>query len=327
MKVWDIFYKNIFRNSFVTHGDRVILAVSGGVDSVCMLHLFWRLKKKINFDLLIVNFDHDLRKESIKESKTVRELSFKFNLNCLVKKINVTKYSKRHSISVETAGRRLRYLILEGIAEKYEYNKIATAHNANDNAETVLLWLLRGSGSFAGIPQKRRLNENIVVIRPLLPIRREFIEEYVGIHNLTFCIDESNFSDVYTRNKIRMYIVPVFEKINPMVVEHIFNLSCIQARENKYLEEISNNFIKKYVKIQKNKILLDLTVFLQYNEAVQFRIIKNILPEKKYSSCINLIMCKILLSDVFVLRISDSWIFEIKSNKAYFTRDIKNENL
>jgi len=323
MKAWNIFYKNVLQNNFVNSGDKIILAVSGGMDSVCMLHLFWRLKKKINFDLLVVSFNHDLRKESMQESKAVKELSSKFSIDCFIKKINVSKYSNRHSISVETAGRRLRYLILEKIATKHECNKIATAHNANDNAETVVMWLLRGSGSFAGIPQKRTLNKNLVVIRPLLPIKRNFIKKYVETHNLTFSTDESNLSDVYTRNKIRMYLIPVFEKINPMAVEHIFNLSCIQARENKYLEELSNNFIKKYVKVQKNEILLDLTIFLQYNEAVQFRIIKNILPEKNYSSYINLIVRKILSSDVFVYRISDNWIFEIKSNKVYFIRDGK----
>jgi tRNA(Ile)-lysidine synthase len=117
--------------------------------------------------------------------------------------------------------------------------------------------------------------------------------------------------------------MPVCEKINPMTVEHIFALSCIQAREDAYLEEISNKLLKKCVNIQKNQILLDLTTFLRYNETIRFRILKNILPKKKYNSHINLIMHKILSSDVSEYALSADWIFKIRSNKAYLTRNAK----
>ncbi|MDR3256371.1 MAG: tRNA lysidine(34) synthetase TilS [Endomicrobium sp.] len=323
MKAWDIFYKNISQNNFIKTKDKIVLAVSGGIDSICMLHLFWRLAKKINIKLLVVNFNHNLREESIKEAKTVKDLSSKLEIECFLKKINVREYSKKYSISIETAGRNLRYLTLEEIAKKYKYNKITTAHNANDNAETVLMWLLRGSGNFVGIPQERKINKNLVVIRPLLPITRKLIEEYVKSHNLPFCIDKSNFSDIYTRNKIRLLLMPIFEKINHKAVEHIFDLSCIQTREDAYLEEISSNFIKKCVKMQKNQILLDLIMFLRYNKAIQFRILKSILPQKKYSLCINLIMHKILSADVSIYRLSADWIFKIKPQKAYFIRERK----
>jgi tRNA(Ile)-lysidine synthase len=115
--------------------------------------------------------------------------------------------------------------------------------------------------------------------------------------------------------------MPVFEKINPMAVEHIFALSCIQYRENAYLEEISAKFLKKCAKKQKNLVLLDLKMFLRYNEAIRFRILKNLLPQKKHNSHINLIMRKILLSDTSVYRISADWIFKIKLDKACFIRN------
>ncbi|MDR3092579.1 MAG: tRNA lysidine(34) synthetase TilS [Endomicrobium sp.] len=323
MKAWDIFYQNVSQNGFVMPGDKIILAVSGGMDSVCMLHLFWRFAKKVKIALLVVNFNHNLRKESVKEAKAVKGLSVKFGMDCLLEKINVREYSKNHSVSVETAGRNLRYWTLAKIARKYGCNKVATAHNANDNAETVLMWLLRGSGNFAGIPQERAIDKDLAVIRPLLPIKRKLIEEYVKSHKLPFCIDISNFSSVYVRNKIRLSLVPVLEKINPMAIEHIFALSCIQARETAYLEEVSIKFLKKCVKLQKNQILLDLKAFLRYNETIRFRILKNILPQKKYNSHISLIMHRILLSDVSVYRLSAEWTFKIKSDKAYFIRDEK----
>jgi tRNA(Ile)-lysidine synthase len=318
MKAWYIFYKNILKNNLIEQKDKIIISVSGGIDSVCMLHMFWRIKKKIDIDILVVVFNHKLRKESNYESKFVNDLSCKFNIKCIKKIINVKKYSKEKSFSIETAARDLRYSNLINIAKKYKYNKIATAHNANDNAETMFMWLIRGTGNFIGIPQTRQINRNICVIRPLLQINRKFIEQYIKFHNLNFCVDKSNFFNKYTRNKIRSKIIPICEEINPMAIEHIFNLTEIQRTENEYLEKIVRKFIKKCVKVYKNKILLDLTIFLRYNKPIMFRIIKHVLPEKKYNSCINLIINKIISNDSSVYKISNEWIFFLKLNKAYF---------
>jgi tRNA(Ile)-lysidine synthase len=320
MRAWELFYKNVIHNRFICARNRIVLAVSGGMDSMCMLHMFWRLKKKINIELLTVNFNHNLRAASKKEALTVKELSDKLSVDCILESIDVIDYSKTNSISIETAGRILRYESLCEIAKKYKFNKISTAHNANDNAETVLMWLLRGSGNFSGIPQERSLSKKISLIRPLLPIKRNFIEDYVKKHKLPFCTDVSNFTDIYTRNKIRHMLIPVCEKINPMAVEHMFSLSCIQTRENSYLDVISNKFLKKCVIFKKNQILLDLTMFLRYNEAIRFRILRNILPQKKYNSYISLIMHKILSSDKSAYRLSAEWLFKIKTKKACFLK-------
>lgn len=320
MKAWDIFYKNIIENDFVKDGDKVLLSVSGGPDSICMLHLFWRLAKKMPIELITLNFNHKLRKESDKESIIVKDLSEKMGIPSLCVDIAVKKYAKEKSLSIETAGRDLRYENLEKIAKKYKCTKIATAHNANDNAETVLMWLLRGSGNLVGIPPKRKLTEKIEIIRPILPVKRKYIEDYVKKHKLPFCIDKSNFSNKYTRNKIRHELIPVCEEINPLAIEHIFSLSSIQAREDAFLEEISISFSKKCVKSTKNRILLDLTMFLQYNEAIRYRILKDILPDKKYISNINIIMMKILSGDKSKFRLSGEWEFKINKNKAIFER-------
>lgn len=320
MRAWDIFYKSIDENGFVKPGDKVLLAVSGGPDSVCMLHLFWRLAKKTDIELLTVNFDHRLRKESAKESILVKEFSAKLGIKCLAEKLDVKKYAKENSVSTETAGRMLRYERLESIARQYKCGKIATAHNSNDNAETVLMWLLRGSGSLAGIPRKRKIDKKLEIIRPILSVKRKDIEKYVKKQKIPFCIDKSNFSDKYTRNKIRHTLIPIFEKLNPLAVDHIFSLSSIQAREDAYLEQISISFAKKCSKISKNGILLDLTMFLRYNEAVRYRILKIILPDKKYASHINIIMKKISSSEKSEFRLSSEWVFKITASKAVFER-------
>ena len=326
MKAWEIFYNKTGSGGFVKSADKVLLAVSGGPDSVCMLHMFWRLSKKMNVEIAVANFDHCLRKESKKESETVRRLSENLKVKFITEKLEVKKYAKENNISVETAGRDLRYSRLLNIARENKCNKIATAHNANDNAETVLMWLLRGSGNFSGIPSLRKAGKNIEIIRPLLPVKRKDIEAYVksqklpGGQKLPFCIDKSNFSNEYTRNKIRHTLIPFFEKINPMAIEHIFSLSRIQSREDAFLHEISERFLKKCVKTSKNKILLDLTTFLRYNEAVRYRVLKLILPDKKYNLQINLIMEKILTADKSVYRISSDWIFKMIRDKAIFEK-------
>lgn len=320
MKAWELFYKNIDQNKLINNNDRIVLAVSGGMDSICMLHMFWRLKKKVSIELLTVNFDHNLRKASKKESLIVRDFSTKLGIACVLESIDVKSHSKDNKLSLEAAGRSLRYENLCKIAKKYKFNKIVTAHNSNDNAETVLMWLIRGSGSILGIPQKRIISKNISIVRPVLPVKRKYIEDYVKQHNLPFCTDISNFEDIYTRNKIRWSLIPICEKINPRVVDHIFSLSCIQARDNNYLDVVSNRFLKKCATFKKNQILLDLAMFLRYNETVRFRILKSILPKKNYSSHVNIIMHKILSSDKLEYRLSSNWFFKIKGKKAYFLK-------
>ena len=318
MNAWDIFYKNIISQNLVKDGDKVLLGVSGGADSMCMLHLFWRLAKKINIKILAVNLNHGLRKESVKEAKLVADVCKKFKIACALGEIAVKQRAKDLKISIETAARQLRYAAFEKIANEQKFNKVATAHNANDNAETVLMWLIRGSGNFEGIPQTRKLSKKVEVVRPLLAVERNLIDKYVKTQKIPFCTDKSNFSFEYTRNKIRHSVVPALEKINPAVIERIFSLSKIQERENAYLEEISIKFAKKCVKTAKNRILLDLPMFLRYNEALKYRILKSIMPAQKYAVQIDAVMQKILLSDKTPLKLTGGWVFTIKNKKAVF---------
>lgn len=320
MKAWEDFYKNVLRSGLIVRGDKILLAVSGGADSMCMLHLFCRLSKKINLELAVINFDHGLRRESKHESAVVAEFAEKIGVKFLTKKLDVKKYSKAQKISEETAGRILRYENFAALASGGGFNKVATAHNLNDNAETVLMWLLRGSGNFAGIPQRRKLTSKTDIVRPMLTVSRKSIEEYARAHKIPFVTDSSNFSNDYTRNKIRHKLIPEMLDINPKALEHIFSIGEIQAREDAYLEEISINSLKKCAKISKNRILLDLPTFLRYNEAVRYRILKNLIPDKKYNSRINHIYDKIAAGDESVFKISRDWSFCVKRGKAVFLK-------
>lgn len=160
MLIWEKFRKNIIDNKLVVSGDKVLLAVSGGADSMVMASLFSLLTKVLNIEVIVVNFNHNLRKESVKEAKIVQKFISSLGMECILKNLNTKEYAQKNDISVETAGRQLRYSGLEEIAKKYKCNKIATAHNMNDNAETVIMWLLRGTGTegLTGIPMVRKID-------------------------------------------------------------------------------------------------------------------------------------------------------------------------
>ena len=307
MLIWEKFKKNIIDNKLVVSGDKILLAVSGGADSMVMASLFSMLTKILDIELLIVNFNHNLRKESVKEAKIVKSFADSLNIKCVLKTLDTKKYAKQKDISIETAGRQLRYLGLEEIAKQYKCNKIATAHNMNDNAETVIMWLLRGTGTdgLNGIPMIRKISKTLSVIRPILPISRDLIEDYAKKKEIKFCTDKTNFKCDYTRNKIRLNLIPQLKQINPSVVEHIYNLSCIVKEEANYFKNKINSFISKYVKFSKNKIAVNLKAFYRQDKILQYKILKEILPDKKRAVQIN---------NIFV------WLKDKKSNKYVISK-------
>ncbi|MDR2772607.1 MAG: tRNA lysidine(34) synthetase TilS [Elusimicrobiota bacterium] len=320
MIVWDTFYTYIKRG-MVKPKDKIIAAVSGGADSMCLLHLFMRLKKKMDIEIKAVHFDHSLRKESAKEGKIVEKFCLKNGIPFESVRFSTKQYAVDNSISIETAGRELRYKHLLEIAKAGKFNKIATAHNANDNAETVMMKILRGGGSAAGIPLVRPADKKVTIIRPILAVDRLCIDRYVKKNKIDFCVDKSNFSLKYTRNRVRLELMPILKKINPLIVERLFALSEIQSRNDDYLDKVSQKLVNRYVRVGKNSIQIDLEGLLGYNSALSYRTIRKILPEKQNSYQTNLIMRKILFLDLSPHRLSSDWIFQIKSpKKAVFER-------
>ncbi|MBQ3835454.1 MAG: tRNA lysidine(34) synthetase TilS [Elusimicrobia bacterium] len=289
MIIWERFRKNIFDNNLVCRGDKILLAVSGGADSMVMASLFAMLRKSIHIELVIVNFNHNLRKESVKESKIVKKFADSLKIECILKELKTKEYAKENNISTETAGRQLRYAELEKTAKEYKCNKIATAHNMNDNAETVLMWMLRGTGTegISGIPVTRKINKNLTIIRPILSVSRDMIDAYAKEKEIKFCTDKTNFKCDYTRNKIRLNIIPELNKINPLFIEHVYNLSTIAKEETAYFKKKINSFIAKNIKISKNKITVNLDTFNRQDKILQYKILKEIIPDKKRAVHIN----------------------------------------
>ena len=257
-------------------GDRILVGVSGGPDSVCLLHILNRCRKEMALSLHIVHINHGIRKrESKREEKFVSHLAGKMGLPITVKSLDVPSYARRKKLTVEEAARDMRYSAFEQLAGKLNAKKIALGHTASDQVETVLMHLLRGSGpqGLSGIPPLRKLGSTAIV-RPLIEVGREEILNYLKENNLTFCLDSSNRKTEYFRNKVRLKLLPLLRKnYNKNIEGALLRLSEILKEENAYWERVVERVLNKVVSWESGKILIDFRRFLRYNVIVQRRVL------------------------------------------------------
>ena len=223
------------KNHMTDRGDSVLAAVSGGADSVCLLLLLHEMAAELGIKVFAFHMNHGIRgAEADRDEQFVMELCERLNIPLTVAHEKVEEYAAERGLSGEEAGRILRYHHLGETAEKYQCAKIAVAHHEDDDAETVLLNLFRGSG-LAGLSGIRPVRENI--IRPLLCVSRKEIEGYLNEQELSWCEDSTNKENDYTRNKIRNELLPwVTENINSRAAEHILAVSEFAAQADAYFE-------------------------------------------------------------------------------------------
>ena len=268
--------KIIERYNMFSPGDRVLVGVSGGPDSVCLLHILNRCRKEMVLSLHVVHINHGIRKrESKREEKFVSHLAGRMGLPITVKSLDVPSYARRKKLTVEEAARDMRYSALERLAGKLNAKKIALGHTASDQVETVLMHLLRGSGpqGLSGISPVRKLGSTAVV-RPLIEVNREEILSYLKKNKLTFCLDSSNRKTEYFRNRIRLKLLPLLRKnYNKNIDGALLRLSEILKEENAYWERVVERVLGKVVSWEAEKILIDFKRFLRYNVIVQRRIL------------------------------------------------------
>lgn len=268
--------KTIEENSLIQKGDKVIVGVSGGPDSMCLLDTLYDLKEKLQIEIIVCHINHGIRKEADEETLYVQEYCKNHNIPCYVKKENVKKLADEQKLGTEEMGRKIRYEFFEEIAIKENANKIATAHTINDNVETVLMNLLRGSAvsGLKGIEIKRDI-VLIAYIRPLRECTRAEIEEYCKEKNLNPKIDKSNLENIYTRNKIRNKLIPYLqEEFNPNIIETINRLSDLAKEDEEYFTQIVN---KEYETLKigenENEIILDLKKFNMLPKVIKTRLL------------------------------------------------------
>lgn len=249
----------IQNNKLIEDGDRILVAVSGGADSVCLLHILSNMYKDTDVSIIAVHIHHGIRdKEADKDEAFVKLLCTKLGVEFIAYHYNVKSIAKNLGLSEEEAGRKVRYESFIDASKKYQCNKVAIAHNKNDNAETVLFNLFRGSGvkgltGMNSMLTMRTNTGNITIIRPLLFITREEIETYLCSQKLSYQSDSTNFTNLYTRNKIRNVVLSyVKEEINTNVVEHITNAAQILDETYNYIEKCVQEKYQAIVKERKN---------------------------------------------------------------------------
>lgn len=250
-----------------------------GPDSICLLDILNEIKIQgiINFNLFVAHINHMIREEAIEDEEYVKKYCKDNNIKFFSKRIDIIAESKKNKTGTEETGRKARYDFFEEILNKTNSNKIATAHTANDNAETVLMNIIRGSGT-SGLKGIQAVREN-KFIRPLIDITKEEIEQYCEERNLNPRIDKTNKENIYTRNKIRNLLIPYIQKeFNPNIIKTLNRLSEISNKENEYLENVVENTYKEIV-IQENLepnnkyIELDLKKFNLLEKVIKSRII------------------------------------------------------
>ena len=251
------FYQKILqfikKKGLISPGEKVVLAVSGGVDSVVLIDMMARLQDVLKTELVIAHVNHQLRgKESNGDERFVQQLAKRYNIQCFVERAATKKIVNEKKRSLQDVAREIRYSFFDTLKKSLKANRIATAHNANDNAETVLMNLFRGSGidGLQGIPLRRD-----TVIRPLLCVTRKEISSYAKERKLSFREDSSNRKDDYTRNYLRHNIIPKLEKrINPSLVESLLRESEIVAANVEFVDELVENSYDFVV--QNNEIII-----------------------------------------------------------------------
>lgn len=243
--------KFIGKHHMIAAGDLVAVGVSGGADSVCLLHLLWRLQQEIPYRLIAIHVNHLVREDAAKDAVYVKHLCEQIGIPYFLKEVDMKGYAADHKLSSEEAGRILRYQTFEEIladqAKANETNKIAVAHNANDRAETMLFHIFRGSG-IKGMSSIQPVRGT--VIRPVLCLERGEIEAYLQRYKLAYCTDSTNEEDAYTRNKIRHHILPYAEQeICQGAVAHMGELADILSDTEEYLNQQTKRLCDAYVEM------------------------------------------------------------------------------
>ena len=265
----------IKKYNLIENEDIIVVGVSGGPDSICLVDLLNEIRNdgKIKFEILVCHINHGIRKEAKDDEEFVKKYCEEKQIPFFVKHANVEEIAKKMKIGTEEAGRKVRYDFFEEITKKMNANKIATAHTKNDNAETVLMNLIRGSGT-AGLNGIKAVRDN-KYIKPLIETSREEIEEYCKEKVLNPRHDKTNDENIYTRNKIRNILIPMIkEEFNPNIIETIDRLSKLIEKENSYIDIITEETYKKIlIKEEKQEIILDLKKFNEEHEVIKSKLV------------------------------------------------------
>ncbi len=267
--------KTIKKYNLIEDGDKIVLGVSGGPDSISMLDILRIIKEqnKIKFDLIVAHINHQIREDSNDDEKYVQDYCKKNQIRCYVERIDVEKYANNNKIGLEEAGRNLRYNFFDEVMNLSNANKIAIAHNKNDKIETMIMNMLRGSG-LVGLKGIEPIRDN-KYIRPLIECERYEIENYCEENKLNPRIDKTNFINDCTRNKVRNIVLPYIKKeFNPNIIETMSRLSEVITETENYLQEITiSQYEEMKLEEKQGLIILDLKKFNIKDDIIKKKIL------------------------------------------------------
>ena len=288
----------IVDNGLIPPSSAVIVGVSGGPDSLCLLHSLNSIADMYDLLLVPVHVNHMLRPEAYDESVHLGDICERMDLELRIYEASCKDVADELSISVEEAGRQVRYQIFDEVAAELEENGvpaekivIALAHNADDQAETVLFRLLRGTGphGLAGIPAVRMSEAGYLIVRPLLSVERRDIEAYIADNKLKPNIDKSNNENTYTRNRIRNELIPYLEKnYNPKIKDNLRRYAGLAYMDDSLLRDIALNDYFECVEVngEKEEAVLDITRIKDNPPSINSRIVGMIFELLRLEDCV-----------------------------------------
>ena len=274
--LFDRVKRTIDRYHLLERGDRLIVGVSGGIDSMVLLHLLNTYRREFNLSLIVAHVNHGLRPgESEEEANLVQKESERLGLHFEYGQFDVKRFQRAGGLSVQDAGRRIRFHFFKSILLKYQAQKIALGHNADDQVETVLLRLIRGSG-LQGLKGMLPIREGRV-IRPLLEVWKEEIESFAREKGIPFLLDSSNLKEDYLRNRVRLSLIPLIEReYQPAFKEIVMKISAILREENDYLDRGAEESYQKIIHQENETLSFKFSEFQALHKAIQWRVIQKI---------------------------------------------------
>ena len=271
-------HRSIQTSHLLPKGGRIVVAVSGGADSVALLHALHSLQVTERYWLHIIHVDHALRTTSHEDAAFVQALGKRWHIPVTIERHDVAARCAEAGWSLEDGARRIRYDCFLSVARRHSASHVALAHTADDQAETVLMRLMRGTGlmGLGAIPIQRQLDEAVEVVRPLLDVWRRDIVDYLHAHRLTYRDDATNQDQRFVRNRIRHQLIPLLEReYNPEIKGALTQLAEQSRWDYSYLQAAAERQWKRLTKIsQAHQVAITIRPFLRQPKALQRQLLR-----------------------------------------------------
>ena len=276
-----IFENTLSRRRLILPEDKIYIACSGGPDSVALFYLLLGLAPKWKLKLGLIHFNHKLRPNASRDARFVKTLAARHNVPFILGSAGVRKISKEENFSIEEAARKARYDFFVKAAKKIRIQTIALAHTQDDQAETVLMRMLQGTGprGLCGIREQITL-EGVAFVRPLLDFTKQELKNILRERRLEYCEDETNRSNKFLRNRIRQQLLPLLKRYNPRVVQALSRIPSAVCEEQEVMRQVEDASWKKLFRKRKlQNLYLNRSLFLKLPGALQFRALERALQK------------------------------------------------